>query len=118
MIDTTIFDPSFHRYQRRLDEILDYTHLVGPVAMQNREAHKVLVDSLVVLTVAIFEEFLKSVLGFSCIKREAGFREHLAAHGNPEERASVATCDRAALVRMVRRRVSFKRDARQLRRVL
>jgi hypothetical protein len=71
----------------------------------------------VVLTVAIFEEFLKSVLSFSCHKREAALRGHFAALGNPAERATAATCDRPTLVRMVRRRVSFRQDAQQLRRV-
>lgn len=78
MADTTIFEPCLHRYQRRLDELLSYALLVGPQASENREAHKVLVDSLVVLTVAILEEYLKTVLGFACIKRESAFRDHLA----------------------------------------
>lgn len=100
----------FGAYQLHLRGAVDYLEAVFPVVQKRPEALKVFVNGSIVLMVAYLEEFLRSLVGTSAELREATLRKHLSTLGNDAEKARALNCDRPTLVRMAKRRLSFKKD--------
>lgn len=112
-----IIETVFHWYNSRLLALTEFIDAVIPCIEKNVSSHPLLVESAVVLSVAHFEDYLRSLVGSSVEDKEAVLREHFHSHGNDKEKAIAMTCDRPTLATLAKRRLSFENDAKRLERI-
>jgi hypothetical protein len=91
-------------------QLLEYARLVLPTIKENPRHAPELADSLVLLVVVRLEAFFVQVVSLGTRHRERAIRRHLGESGFSEAR----TCTFPALVRLVRRRVSFEKGGNRL----
>jgi hypothetical protein len=72
---------------------------------------------VIVAIVAYLEEFLSCVVALACFHREQEFRAFLAANGNDQEKTVSQTCNAGELMRLARRRVTFKERGKKVIRI-
>jgi hypothetical protein len=101
---------AFSAYERQLSRVSDYIGTITPALAENRGAVPVFVESMMVVMVARFEHFLTSLIAGGVRQRESVVRDYFSQHGNPDERRISETCDLRTLIRMARRRLSFKKQ--------
>jgi hypothetical protein len=95
-------------YDMRLGQLGEYTKAVLPQIVAKPALLRVFIDGTIVLSVAHFEDFMRGLVGAGTRYREAALRKHFTTHGNDSEKAQAPDCDIFELVRMAKRRVSFK----------
>ncbi len=105
---TPALETAFNSYERRFGEISTYFKAIQPCLAPRRDAYGVFAQSIIVLAVADFEDFLHSLVGLAVHHREDALRKYLGTVGKPEQRAQVRNSDLPTLSRIARNHVSFK----------
>lgn len=113
----TTVETAFAVYDNQLGRVDNYLGAILPAIIDNRSAVPVFVESLVVVMVARLEHFLSSLFAQAVHQREAAVREYFEKHGNDDERRNAGSCDRRALIQMVRRRITFKNRGKGIERM-
>jgi len=101
---------AFDGFLGQLHHLVDYGNAVAPVVHGNPKMVAELRDAMIVLLVARLDWFYQSLLSLAVRHREADIRALLVNDRKPE----AASCSMPALVRLIRRKVKFKDDARVL----
>jgi hypothetical protein len=101
---------AFQTVQKRMVALLEYATTAAPVIKDNARLLPELADSVVVLAVSRLDSFFIDVVSLGTRHREWTIRKHLVKHGQK----SAQSCDMPALVKMVRRKVSFEDGGRRL----
>jgi hypothetical protein len=112
-------DACSNRYAHQIERLNAFTQAVqDPIAATRDQAvRRTLQEMLIVAVVAHLEEFLTCVIGLASFYREREFRDFLAVEGNEHEKAASQTCNAAHLMRLARRRVTFKKGGKPLARI-
>ena len=107
-------ETGFSAYDGQLDRIAEYIETIAPSLVTNRQSVPVFVESLTVVMVARFEHFLTSLIAGGVRHRESVARAHFMRFGNPDELRVAESCDLKALIKMARRRLSFRKQGKSI----
>jgi hypothetical protein len=115
---TSTLEGCSRRYAHQIQKLGAFMALIRePLNTADRAVVQTAREIVIVSVTAHLDEFLNLAVGTAAVHRADDVKAFLAAHGNPEEKKDVNTCNEAALMRMMRRRVSFKEKAKKLVRI-
>src|SRR5207247_2585383 len=92
----------------------DYLNAMSPCIEKQPQAFALFVESLTITAVTVHEHFLASLVAGAAHHRHAALRKHFAEEGNDNEKKVAADCDLRALIRLAKRRLSFKKGGARM----
>ena len=118
MPSRSLLEACGNRYAHQIQRLGAFITLVRePLATADSATVQTAREIVIVSVAAYLDEFLNCAVGLASVHRAADVRAFLKSNGSEEEKKVVGTCNEAALMRMMRRRVSFKEKAKKLVRI-
>jgi hypothetical protein len=104
---------AFYGFDTRIGDLTFYTKAVTDSVLQlpldqRERAGRVFAEGIIVLAIAHLEDFLQGVVGMAARPREKALRRFLAKDGTPEYRAKLKECAIPELVKLAKKRITFK----------
>jgi hypothetical protein len=103
-------DSAFSSFRGQLHQVVDFSNAAAPTVVSDKKLVAQLRDSVIVLAVARLDGFFQAVVSLATRHRESDLRALLVQEGHPQ----AGSCSLPVLVKLVRRKVSFEKEARRL----
>jgi hypothetical protein len=107
-------ETSFGGNEMQLARLADYLTAISPCIETQPAAFPLFAESLTITTVALHEHFLASLVAGAAHHCQPVLREYFVKAGNGNERKIAAHCDLKTLIRLAKRRLSFKQGGARI----
>jgi hypothetical protein len=107
-------ETSFGGNEMQLARLADYLNAISPCVEKQPQAFPLFVESLTITAVALHEHFLASLVAGAAHHQHAVLRKYFAKDGNDNEKKIAADCDLGTIIRLAKRRLSFKKGGARM----
>lgn len=107
-------ETSFGGNEMQLARLADYLNAISPCVEKRRQAVPLFVESLTITAVALHEHFLASLVAGAAHHQQTALRKYLAEQGNDDEKKIASDCDLGMIIRLAKRRLSFKKGGARM----
>src|SRR5688572_19111051 len=101
-------ETSFGGNEMQLARVAAYLNAISPCVEKQPAAFPLFAESLTITTVALHEHFLASLVAGAAHHSQPVLRKYFAKDGNDSERKIAADCDLGTLIKLAKRRLSFR----------
>jgi hypothetical protein len=107
-------ETSFGGNEMQLARVADYLNAISPCIERQPAAFPLFAESLTITTVALHEHFLASLVAGAAHHSQPVLRKYFAEDGNENEKKAAADCDLGTIIRLAKRRLSFKKGGARI----